>query len=108
MDNYFIDRETLSELVDGLIKKKPLAVDNTEELDKIREEAIASLDDKIVAALFGNLTEEQDTELNRLLDSDASEDEYQEFFDKIGLDMEKIITNTMEQFAQEFLGGQNG
>ena len=109
MDNYLIDRETLGKFVDELIKRKALPANSPEELNNLREESIKSLDDKIGLAVFGNLTDEQNTELNQLLDrTDAEESDYEDFFNKIGLNVEQTITDTMNAFGEEFLaGGQN-
>ncbi len=108
MDNYLIDRETLGRFVDELIKNKVQAGANLEELNTKREETIKALDKKIGLAIFSRFTPEQNTEFNQLLDSeDTTEVTFEEFFKKIGFDIEKISTGAMQQFAQEFLGGQN-
>lgn len=108
MDNYLIDREILSSLVDELIKKKPLAVNDTEELNKLRESAISSLDDKIGTAIFSQFTREQNEEYHRLIDrEDATEQDFADFFSNAGIDLEQTITGTMQEFAKEFLGGDN-
>ena len=70
MENTLIDREMLGQFIDELIKKKPLQVNSTEELNKMREDSIKTLDDKIGMAIFGKLTNEQNAELNQLLDDD--------------------------------------
>ena len=108
MDNLLIDRETLGRFVDELIKKKPLAVNNPEELNALREESIKNLDDRIALAIFGGLNEQQNAELNQLLDRpDTSETEFQQFFEKNGLNVEEAVTNTVRVFGREFLGGEN-
>ena len=108
MDNYLVDRGTLEQFVDELIKKKPLPVDNAEELNKLREDSIKALDDKIGVAIFGSLSDEQNEELRQILErDDGSSDEYEEFFKRAGIDIEKIISETGQKFAEEFLGGQN-
>ena len=107
MDDYLIDRQTLGQFVDALIKKKTLAVSTTDELDTLREETMKSLDDQIGLAIFGNLTESQDAEFNQMLDRNASESEYEDFFQRINLNVGDVVTNTMKSFAQNFLGGQN-
>lgn len=108
MNDYLIDRETLGEFVDELIKKQALAVDDTDELNRKREEAIKALDDKIGVAVFGQFTQEQYREFDQMLDRDeTTKEDYQAFFDKIGLNLEETITNAMQEFAQEFLGGKN-
>ena len=108
MDNYLIDRETLGRFVDELIKKKTQSGASLEEMNAKREEAIKSLDQKIGLAIFSKFTPEQNTEFNQLLDrEDTTEATFEKFFQKIGLDIEKIATDAMKQFAQEFLGGQN-
>ena len=106
MDDYLVDRETLSQFVDELIKKKALVVDNVEELNQIRENSIMALDDQISTAVFSSLTQAQIDELNILLDQDESAD-YEEFFTKYNINIHEIVKNAMQDFANNFLGGQN-
>ena len=104
MDNFLIDRETLSKFVDELIKQNPLPVDNAEELNSLREDSIKALDDRIGQDIFSQLTEEQDAELRRLLeDSNESEDTFRDFFKKAGINLESTIAKSMREFAEEFL-----
>ncbi|MBR3132270.1 hypothetical protein IKG33_02590 [Candidatus Saccharibacteria bacterium] len=107
MDDYLIDRETLGKFVDELIKKEPLAVNDVEELDSLREKTMKALDDKISTDLFGKLNDEQLSEINKLLDESEDPDIFQSFFDRAGIDMEQSITDSMQDFAKSFLGGQN-
>lgn len=109
MDNNLINRETLSQFVDELIKRKPLPIDSAEDLANLREDAIKALDDRIGMAIFGKFTEEQSQEYNQILDrGEENPDVFEDFFNRAGLDVEKIITETMDEFANEFLeGGQN-
>ena len=62
-----------------------------------------------IAYIFGSLTDEQNTEFNQLLDrADVEESDFENFFNKIGLDVEQKVTDTMNSFGEEFLaGGQN-
>lgn len=108
MDNLLIDRETLGRFIDELIKQKPLAVNNPEELNTFREESIKKLDDRIALAIFGNLNDQQQEELNQLLDRPStSETEFQQFFERNGLNVEETVTNTVRNYGREFLGGEN-
>ena len=109
MDNTLIDRETLGQFIDELIKKKPLPVDNTEELNNLREESITALDKEIGIAIFGQLNKEQLGEFNEILDreEEPSEEEYKDFFSKNGIDLEKTISDAMQKYAEKFLGGEN-
>lgn len=108
MDNYLIDRETLGRFVDELIKSKTLSVSSTEELNIKREEAIKTLDEKIGLAIFRKFTPEQNTEFNQLLDrEDTTEATFENFFQKTGLNIEKIANDALAEFAKEFLGDQN-
>lgn len=107
-DNYLMDREALGGFIDELIKKKYPSGGISEDLASLRARSMKELDDQIGAAIFGSLTEEQDAELNRLMDQDAGNGQiYQDFFDKIGLDLEKITAQAMDKYAREFLGGKN-
>ena len=108
MDNYLIDREALGQFIDGLMKQKPLPVNTPEDLNTLRENAIKELDDRLGLAIFGSLSEEQLNQINQLLDDPAATPEaFQQFFTSAGLDLQKIISNTMTAFGKEFLGGQN-
>lgn len=103
-ENYLVNRQDLARFVDELIKKKPLPVDTTEELENFRARTIDSLDDSIGLAVFGQLTDEQDAELNQLLDDKKStEDDYDKFFSRIGLDISQTVQDTMTAFAEAFL-----
>ena len=108
MDNYLIDRETLEQFIDELMKQKPLPANTPEELNNLRESSIQSLDDEISLAIFGSLDKTQLVELNRLLDSgEESPDAFQDFFQKAGINLEETIKGAMQKYSQEFLGGQN-
>ena len=108
MDNYLIDREALGQFFDGLMKQKPMPADTPEQLTALRENAIKELDDRIGLAIFGSLSEEQLDQINQLLDnSESSPEAFQKFFSDAGLDLQKIISDTMTTFGKEFLEGQN-
>ncbi len=108
MDDYLIDRETLGKFVDELIKNKPVPVNTPEELNTWREQQMETLDNRISEAIFGRLNEEQLTELNQILDrNEESPEVFQQFFDNAGLDLPKIIENTMQSFSLEYFGGKN-
>ena len=109
MEDYLLDRETLEKFVDELIKKRPLPVDNAEELSNYREAQIKALDDHITKALFGSLNESQAAELEKLLDDEQENpDAFQEFFHSQGIDVNKTITEAAESFGAQYLeGGQN-
>ncbi len=107
MDDYLVDREALGEFIDELIKKKSLPVNTAEELTNYREEQIKALDDRIGMAVFGRLTEDQNREINELFDRGESDPEvFEDFFNRAGIDVEKILADTMEDFSKEFLGEQ--
>ena len=110
MNNYLIDREILGQFVDELIKQKALPVNNPEELNALREEAIKNLDEAIGVAIFSKLTKEQYAEFDQLSnDPNTTEDSYDTFFKNAGLDISQIVTDTVKAFGAEFLkGDQNG
>ena len=108
MDNYLIDRETLGQFVDELMKQKPLPASTAEELSALREQSIKSLDDKIGMAIFSSLTTPQLEEFNQILDrGEESPEVFQDFFQNAGLDLQKTIGDAMTAFGKQFLGGQN-
>ena len=108
MDDYLLDRRTLGRFVDELIKQKPIAVNSAEELNVFREKCMKELDDQISDAIFDNLTDEQNKELNDILDrEDDTTEEYQDFFKRAGINLEKTIATAMQNYGAAFLGGQN-
>ena len=108
MEEYLLDRETLGKFVDELIKKKALPVDNAEELEQLREKSMKELDDKISKAIFSGLSDEQKEELEQMFDRDEQDPEaFNKFFKREGIDIEKIMSDTMQEFGTEFLGGEN-
>ena len=108
MDNYLIDRETLGQFVDELMKQKPLPANTAEELTALREQTIKSLDDEIGVAIFGSLSKPQLEEFNQILDREEESPEvFQDFFHNANIDLPKIIGDTMQAFSIKFLGGEN-
>lgn len=108
MDNYLIDRETLGQFVDELMKQKPLPANTAEELTALREQTIKSLDDEIGVAIFGSLSKPQLEEFNQILDREEESPEvFQDFFHNANIDLSKIIGDTMQAFSIKFLGGEN-
>ena len=108
MDNYLIDRETLGQFVDELMRRRPLPASTPEELDSLREQNIKALDDEIAMAIFGSLNKAQLQEFNQILDRNEENPEvFQSFFQNAGMNLEEIITDTMKRFGVEFLGGSN-
>ena len=107
-NNYLMDQEALGNFVDELIRRKYPAGDVPAGVESLRKKSMKELDDQIGAAIFGSLTDEQDAELDRLLDQDSDNEQiYQDFFERIGLDLKKITSEVMEAYAKNFLGGQN-
>lgn len=109
MDDYLIDKQELGKFVDSLIEQKPSLASGAEEINEIREKAIKDLDDRIGMAIFGKFTKEQNEEFNQILDDvNSGPEAIAEFFNRIGLDVKSITSETAEQFGKEFLGGNNG
>ena len=109
MEDYLLDRETLGKFVDELMKKRPLPVDNAEELANFKEEQIKALDDRIARAIFGGLNESQTSELQSLLDKESENpDVFRDFFQNHNINLEQTISDALSAFSADFLkGGQN-
>lgn len=107
MDNYLLDRQTLEQFVNDLIAQRFPGQVETPQITHLREVAIQTLDDRIGTAIFGNLTQSQLAEVNQLLDTTDDPAAFQQFFQKVGIDLEVTIAKAMRKFSDEFLGGQN-
>ena len=108
MDNYLVDRETLGQFVDELMKKKPLPANTAEELNALKERNIEALDHEIGMAIFSDLDETQLKEFNQMLDrNEESPEAFQNFFQTAGIDLGKTIADAVQKFSIRFLGGEN-
>lgn len=109
MQDYLLDRETLGQFIDGLMKKRPLPVDSAEEINNYREKQIKALDDHITNAIFGNMSEKQIASLSQLLDQEKDNpDVFKIFFAKQNINIEQIVANAINSFSTSYLaGGQN-
>lgn len=107
MEEYFIEHDTLAKLIDALISQK-YPDKAKESLDEIREKSIRALDDRIATKIFSSLSEEQLKEISALLDSqEKSPVTFQEFFQKHSINLNQKITEAVEEFSREFLGGKD-
>lgn len=109
MEDYLFDRETLGKFVDELIKKRPLPIEDANELSNYREEQMRALDKHITNALFGSLDEAQIADLNQLLNQETENpDVFRNFFSEQKINVEQIITDAASSFSAEYLkGAQN-
>lgn len=107
MQEYLIEHDTLAKLVNTLLSQK-YPDETPDNLDKIREEGIRKLDDKIGAKVFGDLDEAQLKEINELLDDQEKDPAvFQDFFKKHNINLNQKITEAMQEFSKEFLGGKD-
>ena len=107
MENYLIERDVLGKVVDDLIAKK-FPDQPSPELETLREDSIKKLDDKIGMAVFGRLNKEQLAKVNEMFDEDVDDPtSFEAFFEEAGVDLNKVISDTITEFSQEFLGGEN-
>lgn len=107
MENYLIERDVLGKVVDDLIAEK-FPDRPSSELETLREDSIKKLDDKIGKAVFGSLNKEQLKKVNEMLDEDIDDAAaFEMFFEEAGVDLNKVISDTITDFGQEFLGGEN-
>lgn len=109
MQDYLLDRETLGQFVDELMKKRPLPVNTAEEINSFREEQIKALDNHITNAIFGSMNEEQLVSLNQLLDQEKENpDVFENFFNEQNINIEGIVAGAVNSFSANYLaGGQN-
>ena len=109
MEDYLIDRETLGQFIDELMKRRTLPVNTAEELANYREAQMHALDDRISQAIIGSLNQEQAEALDGLLDQEKENpDVFDDFFKNNDINVERIIASTAESFGKEFLeGGAN-
>ena len=110
MQDYLLDRETLAQFVDELMKKRPIPVDNVTEINSFREEQMKALDDHISDAIFGSMSDAQLSSLNQLLDQEKDNpDVFQNFFKAQDIDIDGIVANAVNTFSANYLaGGYNG
>ena len=109
MEDYLLDRETLGQFIDELIKKRPLPVDNAEEISNFREKQMKALDNYITNALFNQINEEQTIALNQLLDQEKENpDVFKNFFTEQNINVGQIVADAANSFSASYLaGGQN-
>ncbi len=108
MEDYLIDKETLEEFVDELLRVKPMPVSGADGLGKVKEEMMQSLDDRINKAMLSSLSDEQLAELEQMLDrGEESPEAYDSLYQNAGINLESIISNEMNLFREEYLGGEN-
>ena len=105
MESYIVDESVLGEFVDALLKEK-YPNEPVEAHADLRKVAIAKLNHQILKAILGSLTPEQGAELNKLLDENGEDPEaFENFFKDRNLDLEKIITDAMVEFKNDFEKG---
>lgn len=106
-DNYLNDRETLAQFVDALLQQKPGELRTPAEQKQYRSWLMHQLDDQLTQNIFASLPDDLLRKADKMLDDPATTaDDYDQLFEKAGIDIEKSFTETATQFAQDYLSGQ--
>ncbi|MDO5452023.1 MAG: hypothetical protein Q4F56_02955 [Candidatus Saccharibacteria bacterium] len=106
-DDYFIEYNTLANVIDSLVKQKYHDMPTPENIEAIREESIKSLDNQISKAFFDNLTDAQAAELRQMLSRNASQEECQKYLQGLDINMSEIIAKTIQDFGINFIGADH-
>ena len=105
MESYLVDEAVLGEIVDALLKEK-YPDQPVEDHASIKKDLIKKLDHQILKAVVSSLTPEQGKELDQLLEKDSSDPvAFENFFKERNIDLEKIVTDVMESFKNDFMKG---
>ena len=105
MESYLVDEAVLGQFADALIKEK-YPNDPAEKHAELKQTLMKKADHEVLRTIIGNLTPEQGGELERLLDeNDTDPAVFTKFFEKHGIDLEKILRNAMSKFKENFLKG---
>lgn len=107
MNKYLIDEAVLGEAAEALIREK-YPGDSLEKHADQKTDLMEKLDYQISKAIIGSLTSEQGEELSKVLDDTTNPDGFDGFFKKHNIDLQKVITDTIVKFKNDFLkGGKN-
>lgn len=98
-----VQTKVIEEFVDKMIADKGLGVVSTEKIGALRENLCAKLEEQVEQAMLRALSDEQLVELEKLVDSGASDEELDEFFDNSGVDFTKAAEQAMSEFRKAFL-----
>lgn len=100
MNTYLVDEAVLSDFVDTL---SPGASAD------VKKAMVEKLDHQILKAILVCITPEQGGELNKLLEEKPDDpDAFEGFFKKHNIDLEKVVTDAMVEFKNDFeKGGEN-
>lgn len=103
MESYLVDEAVLGEIVDALLKEK-YPNQPTESHADIKKSLVKKLDQQILKAVVGSLTPEQGSELNAILEKDSQDPvAFENFFKDHDIDLEKIVTDAMAAFKEDFM-----
>lgn len=106
MEEYLINKETLSKFIDELIKRYPIPIDDATKLKEFRDEQMRALDDHITNTLFGSLDEAQLNDLELLLNQEfENPDVFRKFFLDNNINVEQIIIDSVKSFNELYAKG---
>lgn len=93
----------LSRFLDEIVAVKGAGLSKVERLS-LRQDLRTQMDEKVDAAIIAALPEDKLLELNNLVEREASEDEIEDFFAKVGVDFEKVALSAVLQFRKDQIG----
>lgn len=106
MPSTIVNRQILEQHIDSLLSQKGLHL-TPEDQEKLRDEMVQSLDDKIGIAIFSALDPPYLTEAHQLLASEnASSDALKNLFTRAGINVDMIMSDAIDDYSAAFLSSK--
>ncbi len=99
------DEQAYATFIEEIVRGMGLEEQDREMQGRLSQDLKMKLDEVIEQALVKALPDDKVDELDKLLDSEASDEEIEDFFDTVGgdYDTEAIIRKTLEDFRKAFV-----
>lgn len=95
---------TLNDFAETLLREKNYSTVTAEMREELKNDIIERAQDYLLAKCIAKFTDDQVKDFNKLLDTNPSDEQIQDFIKKSIPDAPTFIGDTLFQFRQKYLG----
>ena len=102
-ESFLVDKEVLEAFADQLIEQKFPGKSQSPDFKELRDLTIKKTDDTITNDIVNSLNDEQREELGKLIDNGMTEEVFEAFWKRVGIDLNELVQSSMKKIIDVYI-----
>ena len=101
-ESFLVDKEVLEAFADQLIELEFPGKSQSPDFKELRDLTIKKTDDTITNDIVNSLNDEQREELSKLIDNGMTEEIFEAFWKRIGVDLNELVQSSIKKIIDVY------